>query len=290
MKKILITGYNGFLGSHLLKELLKDFYVIGLEKNPDKQPLNKNFTYYESDSEIEYIFEENEIFSVIHLATLYRLGKNSIGELLETNLNLPLKLMQMCNKYNVNLFINTDSFFNDKKYNYSYLPIYTLSKKNCLEWLKLISNEGNCKLVNMKIFHMFGENDSNNKFINQIISKIKKNNEDHIDLTDGIQKRDFIYVLDVVAAFVRVIKSFDKLNNKFYNFEVGTGRAISVKNAVKLIKDISKSNVKLRFGVLPKRKGEILLSCANNSALKELGWNIEYSFENAIKRIITKHK
>ena len=80
------------------------------------------------------------------------------------------------------------------------------------------------------------------------------------------------------------------LNNKFYNFEVGTGRAISVKNAVKLIKDISKSNVKLRFGVLPKRKGEILLSCANNSALKELGWNIEYSFENAIKRIITKHK
>ena len=137
---------------------------------------------------------------------------------------------------------------------------------------------------------MFGENDSNNKFINRIINKIKKNNEDHIDLTDGIQKRDFIYVLDVVAAFVRVIKSFDKLNNKFYNFEVGTGKAISIKNAVKLIKDISKSNVKLRFGVLPKRKGEILLSCANNSALKELGWNIEYSFEKAIKRIITKYK
>ena len=129
MKKILITGYNGFLGNHLLKELLKDFYVIGLEKNPNKQFINKNFASYRSDSEIEYIFEENEIFSVIHLATLYRIENNSIGELLETNLNLPVKLMEMCNKYNVNLFINTDSFFNDEKYNYSYLPIYTLSKK-----------------------------------------------------------------------------------------------------------------------------------------------------------------
>ena len=155
-KKILITGINGFLGSHMAKHLKSNFEVIGLEYSLENlhRIASENFKVYSTnDTILDNIFKENDFYAVIHVATVYKRESEPIFDLLNTNINLPVQLLELSGKYKVNLFLNTDSFFNDKKHQYSYLSEYTQSKNDALEWLKTLNARGSCKLVNMKIFH-----------------------------------------------------------------------------------------------------------------------------------------
>ena len=286
-KKILITGINGFLGSHLAKYLKSSFEVIGLEyslNNLFRIESEKFKVYDVVNKPLENIFIENEIYAVIHVATIYRRKSEPLHNLLKTNILLPVNLLELSNKYNVSLFLNTDSFFNSSKNSYSYLSDYTLSKKHTLDWIKLISNSSICKIVNMKIFHMFGENDSPSKFIPYLMDKILRD-EKSIDMTPGLQSRDFIYVNDVISAFETVLKNEVKLTN-YQEYEVGSGKSFSIKHLAELIKKISKSNTELNFGAIPYRKGEIMESVCNNQKLVELGWTSRFSLNVGLSKII----
>ncbi len=285
--KILITGINGFLGSHLAKELKSNFEIIGLANSLDNiyRIESCNFKVYSTnESSLESIFEENEIDAVLHVATVYRRQSESIIDLLKTNINLPVRLLELSNINNVRIFLNTDSFFNNAKYSYSYLSDYTLSKKHSLDWIKLLASSSRCKVVNMKVFHMFGEHDSPNKFIPSIINKIK-NNEPILDMTPGNQTRDFIYVKDVVSAFEHVINSFTDLQ-EYQEFEVGYGKSYSVKQFAITVKTITKSKTILNFRGLPYREGEIMKSEVENFGLRNIGWNPKFNLKESLKSYI----
>jgi nucleoside-diphosphate-sugar epimerase len=288
-KKILITGINGFLGSHLAKHLKLNFEVIGLEYSLENlhRISAENFKVYSSnDGPLEVVFKENDFYAVVHVATVYRRQDEPIFALLNTNINLPAQLLELSGKYHVNLFLNTDSFFNNPKYSYSYLSDYTLSKKHSLEWVKLLASSSTCTVVNMKVFHMFGENDAPGKFIPFLIDKIK-NNEPTLDLTPGTQTRDFIYVKDVVVAFEYVLNSFSDLES-YQEFEIGTGISYTVKELALLIKEITSSNTNLNFGGIPFREGEIMNSKVENFELNKLGWKAKYSLKSALSDFIVE--
>lgn len=286
-KKILITGINGFLGSHLAKKLCEEYDIIGLVNNVKNVDRVKsyNFKIIEStEKNIIKLFIENSIFSIIHTATVYRVDK-SVEKLIKTNILLPLKLYELANRNGVSVFFNTDTFFNSKDIKHNYLSQYTLSKKNALEWLKTI--QGECKLINMKLFHMYGSNDSPLKFTTNIFKNLI-NNLPKIDLTSGEQKRDFIYIDDVVKAYICVLNNFSFGNNKYFEFEVGTGKSISIKNFVETIKTTLGSTSILNFGGLENRENEIMDAVANNTELKKLGWNPEFNIEKGIQSILHK--
>jgi CDP-paratose synthetase len=281
---ILITGINGFLGSHLAKSLKDRFEIIGLANSTDNlyRLDGESFKIYSSKKDLlETIFLENKIFSILHVATVYNRQDETILPLLKANILLPIQLMELAIKYNVSIFINSDTFFNNKKYSYSYLPEYILSKKNSLEWIRTLGANSNCKVINMKIFHMYGSNDSENKFIPLIIDKIKKNTK-NIDMTSGIQTRDFVYIKDVVTAFDVVLKSWDNLLN-YEDFEIGSGISHSVKYLAEIIKKITNSNSELNFGAIAQRKGEIMESHVEKFNLQKYGWMPKFSLEKGLK-------
>jgi len=287
MKTILITGINGFLGSHLAKSLKREYNIIGLEYTIDNlfRLKNEKFKIYSTKENIENVFEENRIFAIIHAATIYRRDSESIENLINTNISLPVRIFELANKYKCKIFLNTDSFFNNPDYNYSYLPDYTLSKKQVLEWLKLI--EQSCKLINMKIFHMYGPDDSPTKFIPSIISRLN-NREPYIEMTEGEQKRDFIFIDDVVSAFQCVINASQDGFLPYTEYQIGTGKSISLKEFILLAKKVSFSTSEINFGALPYRKNEIMQSTADISALNKLNWKVKYTLKDGLLEIIKK--
>lgn len=279
-KKILISGINGFLGSHLAKELKSNFDILGLEYSLNNlfRIESENFNIYDtSNSSLEKVFIEHDIYAILHVATIYRRDLEPMSDILSTNILLPVNLLDLSNKHGVSLFLNTDSFFNNPSFLYSYLSDYTLSKKHCLEWIKLISGSSSCKVINMKIFHMFGENDSPAKFIPSLINALSKD-ELVIDMTPGMQTRDFIYINDVVSAFEVVLNNEDRLTN-YQEYEVGTGESFSIKHIAELIKKQTNSKTKLNFGSIPYREGEIMESVSNNNGLLKLGWSVKLIYQ-----------
>ena len=286
MKTILITGINGFLGSHLAKALASEYNIIGLEYSLDNLSRIEayGFKMYSSESDMERIFIENKIFTIIHAATVYRRDNTvPIDKLIKTNILLPTNLYELADKYNCKLFINTDTFFNDPASNYTYLADYTLSKKHVLEWLKVITKR--CKLVNMKLFHMYGSDDVPNKFIPQIISSLK-NNLPFLDVTLGEQTRDFIYIDDVVSAYQVVIRKYTELQDTYHSFQVATNKSVSIKELLLHLKDITGSSTILNFGAIPYRENELMNSKADNSTLCALGWKPKYSIKEGLQETI----
>ena len=103
-----------------------------------------------------------------------------------------------------------------------------------------------------------------------------------IELTSGEQKKDFIFVDDVIEALVVLHSSQDQLAN-FSEVPCGSGEAVSLRHFVETIHSVSNSSSQLMFGSLPSREGELLVSCADTKQLNQLGWQPKTSLTSGIR-------
>lgn len=284
---ILLTGSTGFLGSYLLKSFINSAYkVIALKRSISntyriEEYINHIILYDIDKTEISTIFENHKIDLVVNTVTNYGRKDTKISSIVDTNLIFGLKLLEESVNANVKVFINTDTLL-DRNIN-----AYALSKAQLVDWMQFLSTK-QTKMVNMKIEHMYGLKDDENKFIYWLINQLKQNVE-KIDLTSGIQKRDFIYIDDIVNAYEIIIKNIDRFAN-YEEFEIGSGNSIEVKEFVKLI--VKELNVnqnittKLNFGAISYRVNENMNMEANIIKLQNLGWEPQISIEDGIEKII----
>lgn len=288
MKKVLLTGASGFLGSHLLRYFLSIGYsVIILKRSTSKtwriDDLLDQVARYDIDLiPVERAFIEHKIDIVIHTACTYGRNNESLDEIVNTNITYGLNVLDSCLKHGTKYFVNTDTLLQR-------LNPYSLSKKQFTEWLKLAAV--NLKVVNIKIEHMFGVNDDSNKLLPWFLSRLQQNT-DEIALTEGTQKRDFIFIDDVVSAYGLIVKNIENFNN-FYEFQVGTGHLISVKDFLLKSKEIFESYngkilTKLNFGAIPFQKDEELSVNIDITNLKNLGWEASVDIETGLNAVIKK--
>ena len=275
---ILLTGATGFLGSHLLKALVnKSYEVVILKRSTSNmwrlKGFENTFKSYDIDQvPLQKAFEEQYIDTIIHTACVYGRKGESIQQILETNLMLGIELL------------NTGTFFNTGTLLYKYLNYYALSKKQFEEWLQLASDK--IQVVNLKLEHMFGEQDGNDKFTSWILNELQQE-KNIIPLTAGTQKRDFIYIDDVVSAYLTCLEQAPQLK-AFNDIEVGTGVLTPVKTFVILVKEVLEKlkgkpiKTQLNFGALPYREGEIMEPQVDNPILRSLGWKPKKSLEENI--------
>lgn len=273
MKTILLTGATGYLGGYLSESFLnKDYKIIALALNKKEHYKFQNHKnvklYYLDEISIEDIFKNENIDIIIHTATLYGRNNESIISMQKANVEFPLKiLLQAIN--HAKLFVNTGTILQKN------LNAYSLTKNHFEDWLSLYSDKIKC--INLKLDHFYGPNDKSTKFIAWLIEQFK-NNVREINLTEGSQTRDFIYIDDVVSAFNTVVEKESRIPlGKLNTFEVGTNHKTSIKDMVLMIKkQIGNTTTKLNFGAIPYRKNEVLDYQLDTSGLHLLGWKPEY--------------
>jgi nucleoside-diphosphate-sugar epimerase len=286
-KTVLLTGATGFLGSYLLEALLlKGYKLVILKRTTSKvwriEHLMSQVIYYDVDIQpIELAFTDQRIDYVMHTACHYGRNNDRLSQIVETNLMFSLRILDACIKFNTDTFFNTDTLLS------KHLNTYSLSKKQFVEWLRQYSDK--IQVVNLKLEHMYGPKDDVSKFVPWVISQLKKNVPE-IKLTSGDQFRDFIFIDDVVSAYICTLENIESLGS-FSQFDVGTGKLISIKNFIMKVKqrfekvfEINKTV--LLFGAIPKRPGELNTVNVNNKALIDLGWESRYSIEQGIGKML----
>ena len=286
MQHILLTGATGFLGSHLLVALLKEGYQLTILKRSTSDTwrikhLLQRVTAFDVDLvPVEDCFKAKQVDAVIHTACNYGRNGQPAHEVAETNLLFGIQVLDAAVLCRAKLFINTDTFFHAGGSSHKYLNSYTLSKCQFVHW---IQQQGSAiTAVNLKIQHMYGPNDSPDKFVAWLIRQFAQEVA-RVPLTDGRQLRDFIYVDDVVAAYLAVLKSADNLP-EYSSYDVGTGTLTRVKDFVELLYDTYQDRIgacvtQLEFGAIEMR---------HNRSLKELGWSVKISIQRGAL-LLCKH-
>ncbi|WP_219428853.1 NAD-dependent epimerase/dehydratase family protein [Persephonella hydrogeniphila] len=299
IKNVLLTGGTGFIGSHLIEHLLKEkINIILLKRSMSdtwriKHLLKDIKTYNIDNVLIEEIFKENKLEAIIHLATYYKKyhGISDIENMIYSNITFPTKLLDMCLKYKVKYFINTGTFF---EYNIKSLPVneneekkpfnlYSATKISFEDIAKFYSDQ--VKIITLRIFSPYGEKDNEYKLIPTLIKKAILNEE--IELSEGFQKLDFIYVKDIANAYVKVLQNIEKLNT-LESFNIGSGFPYSIREIVSIVEEILEKTVKVKWG---KPSKDIQICYADISKVKNyIGWEPKFSLKEGLERTISYYK
>src|SRR5512146_292629 len=204
-KRILLTGATGYLGSQLTEALLANGYsVIALKRRSSSlqrlgSSMSKITLLDVDDLELSALFKDyGRIGAVIHTATSYGRNGETASKIVDANLSFPLKLMDAAIAAGVNVFLNTDTAL-DKLVN-----AYTLSTSQYREWGYLYSRQKKILFLNLKLEHFYGPGDDDTKFTTHVIKSCLMNAPE-LKLTLGEQKRDFIYIDDVIAAYLLLL-------------------------------------------------------------------------------------
>lgn len=284
-KTILLTGASGFLGYHFAKTLLeKGAKVIAIKRKNSSlwrysNIKSDNLEFYDIEN-LQKAFSDNAPECVIHTACSYGRNGESLVELMSANVMFGLEVFEMALSHKIQTFFNTDTLLGENINNYA------LSKKQFSDWLK--RNSSSMQIFNMKIEHMYGLKDDNKKFISWFINELI-NNVDKIDLTSCEQKRDFVFVDDVVNAYLAVFENKEKFG-KFAEFDVGTGEQIVLKEFLLEIYNQCKEKFNfdtfLNFGAKEMRIGEAMEIVENVEPLKSLGWKPANNHKDNITMIV----
>lgn len=320
MKKIIVTGGAGYIGSHTVVELVKAGYtpiiidnlcntspknIDGIEKIIGKKIKWHNVDCTNKNSMNQALAEEGEVTAVIHFAAYKSVEesvqnpekyyKNNLGSLevllhcmAEHNIR-NIIFSSSCTVYGMPDFLPVDEEANLKTPE----SPYGETKQLCEEML-LGSNYNS---VALRYFNPIGSHKSaligdcsTDKASNlvPIITEtaigIRKQITifgDNYNTPDGTCIRDYIHVVDLAKSHVLAL-DFILSNIGYHKFNVGTGIGISVMQAITVFEKTN--NMKINYTIGDRRSGDIEKIYADCSLIKsKLGWEAKESLEEAMK-------
>lgn len=286
--KILLTGGSGFLGSALALHLQKNGEQVALLLRPASRlyRLSQAVSEFEigrctTNADIEMFVRSVRPDVVIHAACAYGRRGESALELADTNVRFGLKISEaLLSIGNPITFINIGTALTAN------VSAYALSKQQFSDWGKLIARQSaqQFRFVNVLLQHMYGPGDDVTKFTTHVLHSCYKNLPE-LKLTEGTQRRDFIYIDDVVSALTALVKQHAQLAIA-HDVEIGLGIASTIRDFVETVHRLTSSRTRLLFGAIPCRPNEPMHHQADITNIKALGWRPKFDLQAGLKQTI----
>ena len=304
MKKVLITGGAGFIGSHVADRFLLNNYEVTAADNLVTGNIDningKNINFFNIDirdkEKLEELFKSEKPDYVIHLAAQVSVS-SSVEDVLydaEENITALINILELCRKYNTEkiVFSSTAAVYGipeevpSRETNKTApLSPYGLSKLTGEEYIKMYSRLFGVNYVILRYANVYGPRQSAHGeagVVSIFNDKMKVNGDIFIE-GDGLQTRDFIYVKDVSAA--NYICATESVKNETFNVSTNTDISIlELFNTMKKYSDYEKNASHKEA-----RKGDIRNSRLDNSKLlKNTSWKPQYTLDQGLKEYLDK--
>jgi len=309
MKKILVTGADGFIGSHLTEELVKQGYEV------------RAFVFYNSfnswgwiDSFPEEIKNKIEIFAgdirdpngirvamescdtVFHLAALIGIpfSYHSPDSYVDTNIKGTLNILQAAKLLNTKrvLVTSTSEVYGtaqyvpiDEKHPFQGQSPYSATKIGADRIAESFFRSFELPVTIVRPFNTYGPRQSARAVIPTIISQLL-NGIEEIILGDLTPIRDFVFVKDTVNGFIEIAKSQKTIGEEI---NIATQSEISIGDLAQTIINIINPQAKIicdKQRIRPE-KSEVKRLCGSNEKLKKLtNWQQIYFLKDGLKETI----
>ncbi len=316
MEKLLVTGGAGYIGSHVVKDLVRKGYDVVVVDNLEKghRSAVKSQNFYKIDlknkESLEKIFENFKIKGILHFAASSLVGESMVnpGKYFKNNILGGLNLLECMVKYNVKFFIfsSTAAVYGEPQI----IPIpedhptnptnvYGSSKlmfEKILEWYDKIFD---IRYISLRYFNAagcdpegeLGEDHNPETHLIPIILKTALGQRSHVEIygtdyptPDGTCIRDYIHISDLSSAHILALEALlSGRESTIYN--LGNSKGFSVREVIK-------SSEKVVGGKIPVKEGErrsgdpAVLIASSEKIKKELGWNPKYT---NLEEIIESH-
>ena len=297
MKKILITGGAGYIGSMLSTELVNLGYkvtVIDLLKYSESSLnhlyFNKLFRFINADVRnkkiIQKVIKENDY--IIPLAALVGapLCEKNKKDAISTNLNAIKLILKFVKKKNKLIYLTSNSGYGigekdkfcDEKSQLKPISLYGRTKCDAEDEVMKFKNT-----VSFRLATVFGASYRmrSDLLVNNFVQKSV--HDGRIDIFEPKFRRNFIHIRDVVKGIIFTIKNFNKLKNNVYNLGLSSANITKLD----LAKKIKKQKKNLIIRIIKNRKDPDKRDYfVSNRKIEKRGFKATISLEEGISELI----
>jgi len=314
MKKFVVTGGSGFIGSNLIKFLInKNYFVINIDKlsysanpyNLKEITKNKKYKFFKQDinnqKEIYNILNKFKPHGIFNLAAETHVDRSieNPKSFIDSNILGVYNLLQALNKYKKKnkkkiklVHISTDEVYGDinkgrSDENYSYAPSspYSASKASADHLVKSYVRTYKLPIVISNCCNNYGPNQFPEKLLPKLIYNIINNKPLPI-YGKGKNSREWIHVADHCEALLKIF-----LKGKIgESYNVGSNQNINNLNLTKKLllitkKEFFKNSNRVKIKFVKDRPGHDYRYALNsNKILKKLGWKSKISLDEGLRQ------
>jgi len=304
ISRALVTGGAGFIGSHIVDELIArgiETYVIdnlstGTLDNLARHRDSSLLHFMAGDArEAEALLQDTNIDVVFHEAAIASVPKSVSHPMLvhDVNVNITLQLLNYCVKAGVKRFI-----FASSAAVYGILESRATEEMVCRpnspygagklaveNYLHAYRRTYGLETVMLRYFNVYGKRQRYSDYsgvITIFINKLLEGERPTI-FGDGLQVRDFVHVEDIVQANMLAMESANAVGEMF---NVASGRESSILELAKIVKElVGASDIKPQFA--PARLGDMKLGLASIDKIRAvLGYDAKVQMQRGLKGLI----
>ncbi len=267
MKRIIITGATGYIGSHETKYLLSQGFSVAIVVRAHSNLASVEgfldriqvITYVD----IQHLIPSFKSFrpdTVLHLAacvnTHYK--PEDVPSLIQSNIEFGVEILEAMKQCGCKNLINTGTYWqNYKTADYDPVDLYAATKEAFEKLIFYYVKVEEIKAITLRLFDVYGADDKRPKLWNILSEHDTKDNP--ILLSPGGQMLDMVYIDDVCSAYLAAINEIKKMHSCEYRiYGVFTGKRYSLKSIVNLYRQLINKDIFVVFGGKSYKKREVV--------------------------------
>lgn len=302
-EKILVTGGTGFLGRYTVEELISHgIFPTILTRNSKarilwNQELNLNRAEIDLlDTNILKIFLENlRPTYIVHLAGVTHPVTNRLAEFEKNNFQATVNLLELALTLKIKrlIIIGTADEYGfqscpqTETMKTSPISEYAISKNKAVNYALSLYEKHDLPVVILRPFTIYGIGQPSRMFVSQAVECAVKGIA--FEMSKGEQKRDLLFVTDFADAIIKTLTA-ENIEGEIFN--VGSGKAIALRDLAERVWDIAGADKKtLKIGARYTNQNELHDTEADISKIrKRLNWQPKISLEEGLTFLIDKAK
>jgi UDP-glucose 4-epimerase len=301
-KRVLVTGGSGFIGSHLVHQLLERGAEVAVTvrygnimKNERLRDCWDDVRVIEADLRNRGALASLREFApevVFHLAAYNHVGQSfvQVEECFDVNAKGTANLFDTCDGVEKFVYMSTSEVYGHQTQvpfvetmNPEPISPYAITKYAGELYCRMKQRiEGETSVVIVRPFNVYGPYQSTKAVIPELIIDCLQGHA--IRTTRGDQTREFNYVSDTVAGLIKTAEHDGRIDGVI---NIASGEEVAIRDLVRKIAELTGTHSSLEIGVLPNRPTEIWRMYADNTRAREiLDWQPAINLEEGLKKTI----
>ena len=305
MVRVIITGGSGFVGSNLTRRLLHDGHEVHLL-------VRQGYTSWRisairSDLHLHILdLHEKDVLNdavrrirpdwIFHLAAYGgNASENDCYQMVKANIIGTINLVEACLKTGFEAFVNTGSsseygFKDSAPSETEWLEPnshYAVTKASASLFCRYTAQSQDVLVPTLRLYSVYGAYESPNRLFPKLITLGLKG--EFPPLVSPETSHDFVYVDDVIDAYILAAKTPSQEPGAIYN--VGTGVQVPLCEVVEVARRVMGITVEPVWGSMPSRRWDTDRWVADNRKIeKALGWRPRHTFEKGFHQMVNWYK